>query len=78
MCPCLSRIALKIKYFPTSPIVQEQHSTFYREQVFLRVLTCGAWDTEREKEEEGKCGARGRETKKGSEVKNSGRKKYVR
>jgi len=58
--------------------VQEHHSTFYREQVFLRVLICGAWGTEREKKEEGKCGARGRETKKGSEVKNNGRKKYVR
>ena len=63
MCQCLSRIALKIKHFPTSLIFQEHHSTFYMEQVFPRVLTCGTWGTEKEKKEEGKCGARGRETK---------------
>ena len=52
MCQCLSRIALKIKYFPTSLIVQENHSAFYREQVFLRVLTFGTWGTERRRRKE--------------------------
>ena len=43
---------MKIKYFPTSLIVQENHSAFYREQVFLRVLTFGTWGTERRRRKE--------------------------